>query len=182
MLFLLILTLVKANVSLVINEGEYGIYIYMSNGNYCIYTREGYNHTRYSYPIEAKVQLVYDGEYTINNHAVNIISKNGTLTPPILIQHLFRSNIIPHNNSVITMEPLQVCYDFSNERLILKIFVAILTFLLITTNGYIIGNIFDKDIVNELRVKFSKRFSKVPMSTSDSVKTQENIHKTQTFV
>ena len=68
MFFLTLLTFVQAD--LLLKDNDYYLHIYVHNGNYCIFTREGQtNFTRYSYPIETKFRLTYDGsEYSLNDH------------------------------------------------------------------------------------------------------------------
>ena len=99
---------------------------YHDHGNYTATTMRG-NFSRYSYPMESQVTLTYvDGDYTINNHDVNIVKKCGVVTPPLLLQKILSS---------ASKEPFQICYDFSTERTGLKITVAFLALLFLTSGA-----------------------------------------------
>ena len=151
----LLLLLVATVHPLMIAEDNFRLWLYNNiYGNYTIYIKRGENETRYSYPAEADVQLKYDGNFTLNNHLVNIVYQNGSVTPPPIIQKLFRGR--PINR----MEEVQVCYTFTTERITLKAVIGILALLFLASHGgkirTTVGAI-EKDL---LRSQFARRFSR----------------------
>ena len=113
--------------SLLINEGNFYFKLFKFNQSYNIIVREEGNITRYSYPIGRG--LTYNGhDFSINNNKVNIISQIGNVTVP----HLFRQILNKTNN--ISVEPFEVCYDFTTERISLKVAVGVLGILVFLCN------------------------------------------------
>ena len=149
---LLLLLLVATVRPLMIIEGNFRLWLYNDNGNYTLYTKFGDNQIRYSYPVEADVQLKYDGNFTLNNHDVNIVYQDGTVIPPYIVQTMFRDR-----RSINSMEKVHVCYNFTTERITLKAVVGILGLLFLASHGgkirTAVGAI-DQDL---LRSQFSRR-------------------------
>ena len=114
-----------------ISQGTFRLYLYNYDGNYTIYITDGENVTRYIYPIESEVYLKYDGDFTLNNHSVNAVYKNGTVSIPHIIQTMFEQHAI----NTACVEPLQLCYDFTTERISLKAAVVILVILFLASHG-----------------------------------------------
>ena len=140
-MFLLLLLVAQVH-SMSIAEAYFRLYLYNHNGNYTIYTTDGENTTRYTYPVESELYLKYDGDFTINNHCVNIVYQNGTVTIPLIIQTMFQRQAInmetlwPDQTQISnSVETLQVCYDFTTERTSLKAAVAVLVFLFLASHG-----------------------------------------------
>ena len=132
MLLLLLLPTVQAIVSVVIKDEGFSLFLSNQNGKYIVYTIEGKNNSYYAYPFESVTDFSYDGNYTINNHIVNRLWYNGIVTPPAWLQKWFRK---PIN----TCKTLQVCYDFSTERLSLKIVLGLLALVFVASHGTKIG-------------------------------------------
>ena len=146
-----------------ISEDDFTLFLYESDGNYTIYTKDGNVSIRYSYPIDAEARITYDGDFTINNHSVNIVFQNGTLTPPYMIQHMFEPRPI---NS---LEKVQVCYNFSLERITLKVTVGLLVLLFLLSHGpkgwTVIQTIGEDLLQSQFARRFSRRRSPVAGST-----------------
>ena len=170
MIFVLLISFAQAN--LVIRDDYFGMYLYSWNGEYTIMVRSGVNFTRYSYPIEPTFHLTYEGEFRVNDHLVNIVNKSGTITPPILVQQLF-SPVSPVSpvpkctkcNDSCTINtaappPLQVCYNFSTERITLKAVIGFLVLIFLASHGPKIRTTFQKAGSDLLRPKFTGRFSR----------------------
>ena len=170
MIFVLLITFAQAN--LVIRDDYFGMYLYSWNGEYTIMVRSGVNFTRYSYPIEPTFHLTYEGEFRVNDHLVNIVNKSGTITPPILVQQLFSPVSPVHGahpvpipkctkcNDSCTINtaappPLQVCYNFSTERITLKAVIGFLVLIFLASHGPKIRTTFQKAGSDLLRPKCS---------------------------
>ena len=126
MLLLLLLPTTHC-VSVVIKDVGFSLFMSNQNGKYIVYSIEGNNHSLYSYPIEPVLDFSYDGNYTINNRSVNRTSYHGIVTPPPWLQKWFLEPI----NS----KPVELCYDFSTERLSLKIVVGLLALVFVASHG-----------------------------------------------
>jgi len=157
-LLLLVLTVmqgVQTRIQIKVKDGDFGLWVYTQNGFYRIYTSMNGNFCDYSYPIEpmAHITYEYDGNYTINNHSVNILNRKGLVSAPPLIQNMFRGS-----STINSREALQVCYDFTTERLSLKIVVGILGLvtLLLAGHGSTKCSSIGRDL---LRSEFTGRFS-----------------------
>jgi len=157
---LLILASVHAHDFLDMNKKElfiqsqsFGLYLYEADCDYHIYAAEGVNKTTYSYPIENEFHLTYNGEFVLNNRKPNIVNKTGVLSPPNLIKELLR----PINSSI---EPFQVCYDFSTERLSLKVVAGILGLLVLVSNGTKIRTFIEKIGSDLPQSSFTRWFSR----------------------
>ena len=177
MFFLTLLTFVQAD--LLLKDNDYYLHIYVHNGNYCIFTREGQtNFTRYSYPIETKFRLAYDGsEYRLNDHAVYIENKSGTLTPPTLVQQIFSPKNDPCPINTPVPPPLQVCYDFSTERITLKAVTGFLVFLVLISNGSKIRSVIETVGPTILQSKLARRLSRTRSSVGGSQNSYTTVEK-----
>ena len=168
---LLLLFVVQVH-PIVILEGDFRLNLYNDRSNYTIHITDGGNITRYSYPVETDVDLKYDGNFTLNNHPVYITYQNGTVTPPRIIQVMFKEQ------AIYSKESLQVCYDFTKERTSLKVTVAVLVVLFLLSHGpkswALIQTISSDLLQSELTRRFSRSRSVVPGSEeniTDSNKT-----------
>ena len=85
------------------------------------------NHSTFSYPIESELHLTYDGGFVINNRRVNLSSNDSVIPPPLLQKFLAPISI----NS----ETFQLCYDFSTERISLKIVLGLFALLFVASHG-----------------------------------------------
>ena len=159
-MFLLLLLVVQVR-PLTISEDDFRLWLYNYKGNYTIHTTDGENTTRYVYPVESEVYLKYDEDFTLNNHRVNCVFQNGTVTIPLIIQAMFK-------HRAINKETLQVCYDFTTERLGLKAAVAVLVFVFLASHGskgWTLIQSFASDLHrSELARRFSR--SRGPMAGS----------------
>ena len=183
MIFLMMITFAQASeASLLIQDGNFGMHVYSWKGEYTIHVQSRGNFTRYSYPIEATVHLAYDGDFTMNNHEVNIVNKSGTITPPILVQQLFSpSNDCKCNDScTINMAvppPVQLCYNFSTERITLKAVASVLALLVLLSNGTKISttlNALGRDLQQS---KFTRRFSRTRSTVAGSETSYTTVKK-----
>ena len=177
MFLLLILTIVHAHdlldmkkKELFIQSESFGLYLYKADCDYHIFAAEGVNKTTYSYPIENEFHLTYNGEFVLNNRKPNILNKTGVLSPPDLIKELLRP--ININSSI---EPLQVCYDFSTERLSLKIVVGFLGVLVLVSNGTKIRTFVEKISPDLPQSSFTRWFSRPRGSLAGSEATHSPV-------
>ena len=167
----LLLLLVATVRPLVMIEDNFRLWFYSLNGNYTIYVKFGENETRYSYPVEVDVQLKYDGNFTLNNQLVNIVYQNGTVTPPLIIQTMFKARAI---NS---MEQVQVCYNFTTERITLKAVVGILTLAFVASHGGKIRTTIKTLGEDLLQSKLARRLSRSGSSVAGSQTTYTHVEK-----
>ena len=127
-----------------IQNGDFGLYLFQAEEDYHVYVSGGGVGTC---PITSELQLTYDGQLKINDHSVN-----ATAAIPPLLQLL----LLPP----INREPLELCYNFTTERISLKVAVGILVLLFLASHGgkvrTAVGAI-DKDL---LRSQFARRFSR----------------------
>ena len=135
MFILVLLTLAQCD--LVIKEGEFFRHMYAFNGNYTIVSRKGHlNFTRYSYKIEQNVHLTFSKEeFIYNGRNVNIVGSNGIVSPPPLVRQLFTSPVCFNTSyplyTKVLQPSLQLCYNFTTERITLKVVIGILVLLII---------------------------------------------------
>ena len=190
MLLLLLLPTVQAIVSVVIKDVGFSLYLSNKNGRYVVHTLEGVNYSTYSYPIEAVWNFSYDGNYTINNRTVNRTSHYGIVTPPLWLQKWFLKPL------PINSEQYQVCYDFSTERLSLKIVLGLLALVFVASHGTKISTTVKTLGEDLLRSKLTRRIPRAggPMAGSQTTYTPvekesrawfsespETLHKTSTI-
>ena len=128
-----------------IQNGDFGLYLLQAEEDYHVSVSGGGVGTC---PITSELQLTYDGQLKINNHIVN-----ATASIPPLLQLL----LLPPINS---MEEVYLCYNFTTERITLKVAIGILALLFLASHGgkirTAVGAI-DKDL---LRSQFARRFSR----------------------
>ena len=127
-----------------IQNGDFGLYLFQAEEDYHVYVSGGGVGTC---PITSELQLTYDGQLKINDHSVN-----ATAAIPPLLQLL----LLPP----INREPLQLCYNFTTERISLKVAIGIIGLLFLASHGgkirAAVGAI-EKDL---LRSQFARRFSR----------------------
>ena len=168
-MFLLLFIMSVRGLPLMISEDDFTLFLYQLNGNYTIVTNQGNSSITYTYPIESEVQLGYDGNFTIN-HKVNIVQQNGTITPPEMIQNILGQRI----NRV---EPAQVCYDFTTERIGLKVVLAVIALLFIASHGPK-GWLIVQTVISYLhRPTITRRFSRTASSMGGSKNSYTTLKK-----
>ena len=127
-----------------IQNGDFGLYLFQAEEDYHVYVSGGGVGTC---PITSELQLTYDGQLKINDHSVN-----ATAAIPPLLQLL----LLPP----INREPLELCYNFTTERISLKVAIGIIGLLFLASHGgkirAAVGAI-EKDL---LRSQFARRFSR----------------------
>ena len=139
---------------ILLQGGSVGITIFQAETDYHIYVMEGENYAIYSVPIEQDFRFSYDKGFMVNNKDANLVEGeegNITLTP------LLEKFLGPIKGCEI--EPFRICYDFSTERLSLKIVVGVLLLLVVISNGRSIGTTFEKVGNDLLRSKFARGLS-----------------------
>jgi len=157
LVLLLLLAVVQALVKIEFvqtdQDGEFKLVVYNKNGVYRVYTSMDTNYAYYDYPIEDECWLTYDGNYTINNHSVNLIKSRGIVTPPPQVINMFAQ-------PAINIEALQVCYDFTTERTSLKIAIGVLTLIFLVSHGPKTRDLVETLGRDLLRPEFTRRFSR----------------------
>ena len=127
-----------------IQNGDFGLYLLQAEEDYQVIVSGGDVSTC---PITSELQLTYDGQLKINDHSVN-----ATAAIPPLLQLL----LLPP----INREPLELCYNFTTERISLKVAIGIIGLLFLASHGgkirAAVGAI-EKDL---LQSQFSRRFSR----------------------
>ena len=206
MLLLLLLPTVQSIVSVSIKDARFSLYLSNQNGRYVVHTMEGVNYSIYRYPIEAVWNFSYDGNYTINNRTVNRTSHYGIVTPPLWLQKWFKplpcdtpitsDNASEREPLPINREQYQVCYDFSTERLSLKIVLGLLALVFVASHGTKISTAVKTLGEDLLRSKLTRRIPRAggPMAGSQTTYTPvekesrawfsespETLHKTSTI-
>ena len=163
---------VQTLVSIAIQDAGFTLYLSHQNGMYKVYTTEGRdNYSLYHYPTEMITDISYNGNYTLNSHSVNLVGYSGTVTPPPWLQK-WLSPIHPINT-----EELQVCYDFSSERLSLKIVVGLISLLFLASHGTKIRTAVKTIGEDLLQSKFTRRLSRPRGSVPGSQTTYSPIEK-----
>ena len=119
-----------------IQNGHFGLYLYQAEESYHVFLIDsgdgGENNSIFSYPIGSELHLTYNEGFAINGHMVNLTS-SGIVIPPPLLQHFLAP-------STINRDAFQVCYDFSTERLSLKIVLGVLALVVVASHGTKISN------------------------------------------
>ena len=114
-----------------IQNGNFGLYLYQAEEEYHVFlidSRDGSeNNSIFSYPIGSELHLTYNEGFAMNGHRVNLTS-TGVVIPPPLLQHFLAP-------STINREHLQVCYDFSTERISLKIVLGLFALVFVASHG-----------------------------------------------
>ena len=134
-----------------IQNGDFGLYLFQAEEDYQVFVSGG-NAT--AYPIESGLRLSYDGELKINNHSVN------ASIPPLLQLLLSPTSI----NS----ETLQLCYDFTTERVSLTVAIGILAVLFLASHGNKIRTTVKTLGEDLLQSKFARRVSRTGGSVAGS--------------
>ena len=113
--------------SIQISSGGVVITIEENENDYLIHYMTNETVSFFSSPFDAKLDLTYTDRFQVNLKNVSLIAGDGNVTLSPILQNFLK----PINSS----ELLQACFDFSFERLILKICVGLLSFLVILSNG-----------------------------------------------
>ena len=100
--------------------------------DYLIHYMTKENSPVFSAPISTELDLTYQNGFQINFRNVTLIAGDGNVTLSPILQNFLK----PINSPML----LQDCFQFSLERLILKIFVGGLSFLVILSNGQVTKN------------------------------------------
>ena len=157
--------------TLAIVYGDFGLWFYNKNGMYEVYTSMRENVTVYSYHLEPVENLLFDGNYTLNQQSVNIVQQKGTVTPPRWLQKL----LTPINTVVV--EELELCYNFSTERISLKVVIGILGALLLASHGTKVSTAVGAIGRDLQQSKFARRFSRSRSSVAGSETSYTTIKK-----
>ena len=158
LVLLIAITVVQATVKIEFvqtnQDGDFKLFVYVKNGVYRVYTSMNNNYSYYDYPIEQEFRLTYDGNYTINNHSVNLINSRGVVTPPAQVLSMFVDKMS------INTEVLQLCYDFTTERISLKIAIGVLALIFLVSHGPKSRRYVETFVRDLLRPEFARRFSR----------------------
>ena len=138
---------------------------------YEVYTPMRENATTYSYQLEPVENLVFDGNYTLNQQSVNIVQQKGTVTPPRWLQKL----LSPINT--VAVEELELCYNFSTERISLKVVIGILGVLLLASHGTKVSTAVGAIGRDLQQSKIARRFSRTRSSVAGSEASYTTIKK-----
>ena len=95
--------------------------------DYLIHYMTKENSSVFTAPISTELDLTYQNGLQINFRNVTLIAGDGNVTLSPILQNFLK----PINSP----ELMQDCFEFSLERLILKIFVGGISFLVILSNG-----------------------------------------------
>jgi len=151
--------------------GDFGLWLHNKNGMYEVYTSMRENATTYSYQLEPVENLVFDGNYTLNQQSVNIVQQKGTVTPPRWLQKL----LSPINT--VAVEELELCYNFSTERISLKVVIGILGVLLLASHGTKVSTAVGAIGRDLQQSKIARRFSRTRSSVAGSEASYTTIKK-----
>ena len=124
--------LLSVEKSIQISSGGAVITIEQNETDYLIHYMTNETLSFFSSPFETKLDLTYVDGFQVNLKNVSLIAGDGNVTLSPILQNFLK----PINSS----ELLQVCFDFSFERLILKICVGLLSGLVILSNGQLTKN------------------------------------------
>ena len=142
--------------SILINSGNSTITIMKNESSYLIYyMKSGVNEAAltYSTPLEQDFYLTYDTDFKVNFRNVTRVGIGQVELSPIL-----QTFLRPINS--YSEESFQTCFDFSNERISLKITVGILLILCLVSNGSSTWTFIQTISADLLRSKFAGRFSR----------------------
>lgn len=116
------------------------IYLCEDNGWYNLFVVDGENHEIYTSKIQPTLRFSYDGIFRINEEPMIMMVSHGKVNLDIEFKEIFLAPIkaISATNSKKEIDQLQVCYDFSTERLSLKIVLGLVCFVAVISNHGII--------------------------------------------
>ena len=131
------------------------LYLCEQNGSYVLFVADFENHEIYSSTTQENLKFSYDGTFKINGEAMELIISQGYVNIKRNFTEFYLAPIKTVSASNLDSAALQVCYNFSTERLWLKTGLVLACFLIVISNhGFI------KTAVEPvLQRNFSRRFS-----------------------
>ena len=113
-----------------IQSESVGITIFKGHSSFQIYAMQNKSYVVYNSSLESQFHLTYDDTFKINNKSPMAIESRGNIVIPSFLK-MFLANQEPCSSFV---EPIEICFEFTEERLVLKAATSILGFMLILTN------------------------------------------------
>ena len=119
------------NKNLILIQSEsVGITIFKGDSSFQIYAMQNKSYVVYNSSLESEFHLTYDDTFKINNKPPMVIESKGNIVLPSFLK-MFLANQEPYSSVV---EPIEICFEFTEERFVLKAATTILGFMLILTN------------------------------------------------
>ena len=118
------------NNSIFIQSGSMGITIFKGASSFQIYAMQNKSYVVYNSSLESEFHLSYDETFKINDKAPKAIESKGIIVLPSFLKMFLTS----HEPCLPVVEPIEICFDFTTERNILKVIAAVLGFMVLVTN------------------------------------------------
>ena len=113
-----------------IQSGDVGITIFKAEASFQIYVMQNKSYAIYNTSLDSRFHLTFGNDFKINNKNLTAIEVKGNIVlPPFLRMFLANSE-----SCTSIVEPIEVCFDFANERISLKVISGMLGLVLILTN------------------------------------------------
>ena len=125
-----------------IQSESVGITIFKGASSFQIYAIQNKSYTVYNLSLESEFHLTYDDTFIINDKSPIAIESKGNIVLPSFLK-MFLANHEPCSSVV---EPVEACFEFTEERLGLKVVTSILGFMLILTNFKDIQKAYNRNI------------------------------------
>ena len=113
-----------------IQSESVAITIFKGDSSFQIYAMQNKSYVVYNSSLEPEFHLTYDDRFKINNKSPMAIESRGNIVLPSFLK-MFLANQEPGSSFV---EPIEICFEFTEERIVLKAATSILGFMLILTN------------------------------------------------
>ena len=113
-----------------IQSGDVGLTLYKTISSFQIYVMQNGSYAIYNKSLESKCSLTFDDDFKINGQNLTVVELEGNIVLPTFLEMFFAT----HELYPAVIEPIELCFDFSAERLSLKISTGLLALMLILTN------------------------------------------------
>ena len=113
-----------------IQSGNVGLTIYKTISSFQIYVMQNESYAIYNKSLESQFFLSFDRDFKINNQNLTAVEFEGKIVLPSFLKMFLATQ----KSSSAMIEPIEACFDFSAERISLKIITGMLVFILGLTN------------------------------------------------
>ena len=118
-----------------IQSESVGITLFKGAASFQIYVMQNESYAIYNTSLGSIFHLSFDNDFKINDKNLTAIEGKGNILLPSFLKMFFANHELC--TSVVeptNVEPIELCFDFTAERISLKVITGILTFMLFLTN------------------------------------------------
>ena len=153
------------------------IYLTEDKGWYNLFVADGENHEIYVSEIQSKLRFSYDKTFRVNEESMKLVVSQGKVNLDDDFTEVFLAPIkaISATNSAPEIDQLQVCYNFSTERLSLKIALGLVCFVVLISNHGLIKTTLETVLQSSVSRRLSRGGSvlsggkiKIPQSEKET--------------